>query len=373
VPDIIRHWGYPAEIIPTMTPDGYLLTMHRIPWGKDGKKDGQPRPVVFLQHGLLASSSSWVTNLPHLSLGYMLADAGYDVCMGNVRGNLYSNQHMHLDPHGHAYWRFSWDEMVKYDLDAMIDTALSMTNQSSLYYVGHSQGTMIMFAKLASDPLFHSKIRKYFAIAPVSSVKYIRGLLAILARDFYGEFEFMYNILGEDQFLPSSWFISAVEKIICGNSQTNPLCGSLLFLIGGPESNQMNMTRLPVYLADEPAGTSTMNTLHWAQLVRNGGSAMWDYEDPIRNMLHYNQTTPPIYDLHRITNAEIYLYWSEADWLADTQDIAEHLVPGLAIDVLKENNHLHDFNHLDFIWGQRAADEVYTPILNILRADSKKN
>lgn len=67
-PKIIARWGYPVETHSVTTEDGYVLTLHRIPHGRNETEKSTKR-VVFLQHGLLASSSTWITNLPHLSLG----------------------------------------------------------------------------------------------------------------------------------------------------------------------------------------------------------------------------------------------------------------------------------------------------------------
>jgi hypothetical protein len=66
-PQLIRKYGYPAESHTVVTGDGYLLTMHRIPHGRESAHNFTRTPVL-LQHGLLGSSASWIINGPNKGL-----------------------------------------------------------------------------------------------------------------------------------------------------------------------------------------------------------------------------------------------------------------------------------------------------------------
>lgn len=87
------------------TEDGYILGVFRIPHGRSGGGEAD-RPVAFLQHGLLDSSYTWVNNYADQSLAYLLADAGWDVWMGNSRGNTWSKAHVSLPVDSKKFWDF---------------------------------------------------------------------------------------------------------------------------------------------------------------------------------------------------------------------------------------------------------------------------
>lgn len=96
---------YPWEVHHLTTEDGYILRLFRIQ--AKGTSISPGKKVVFLQHGLIDSADNWIDNTEDYSLGLVLANEGYDVWLGNSRGNKYS-----LDTSKpmkeKEYWAFSF-------------------------------------------------------------------------------------------------------------------------------------------------------------------------------------------------------------------------------------------------------------------------
>lgn len=117
-------------------------------------------------HGLMGMSGNFVSNGKQ-SLGYFLANHGYDVWLGNARGTRYSRKHTTLTTKDKKYWNFSWNEIGIYDLPACIDYILETTNQKQLNYIGHSQGTTAFFVLMSEKPEYNYKILLHQSLSPV--------------------------------------------------------------------------------------------------------------------------------------------------------------------------------------------------------------
>jgi len=357
--------GYPCETHSVVTEDGYILNMHRIPWGKDGKTAGV-RPAVNLQHGLMSSSEDWVISPPGQALAFLLSDAGYDVWMGNYRGNYYSTGHTTIDPKDHEFWHFSWDQMGKYDLPAMYDHMLAATGQEKIIHIGHSMGTTAFWVAMNERPEYNDKISAMFALAPVASVDNMKSPLHLIA-PMVDQVEWLLDNMGSGEFLPSTKFLNWLGSIVCDDSDVwiAPICESVLFILGGYDQEKFNMTMLSTIVGSPGRGTSVRTIAQYAQGVNNKKFCKYDYGTE-GNMEHYGQDTPPEYDLKKVT-APVMLLWGENDWLGDPADVMEivsglpNLMPGGVIDV-----DFPKWNHLDFLWGMDAKPLVYDHVMDAM-------
>ncbi|XP_057591921.1 lipase member K isoform X1 [Hippopotamus amphibius kiboko] len=359
ISQIISYWGYPYEKYDIVTKDGYVLGVFRIPHGRKCPRTA-PKPVVYLQHGFIASASNWISNLPHNSLGFLLADAGYDVWMGNSRGNTWSRKHLKFSTKSPEYWAFSLDEMAKYDLPATINFIIEKTGQEQLYYVGHSQGTTIAFIAFSTNAELSKRIKIFFALAPVTTVKYTQNPMrkfTILSRQVFKV------LFGDKMVYPHTFFNQIIATKVCNRKIFHHICSKFLFFLTGSDPNNLNMSRLDVYLSQNPAGTSVQNMLHWAQAVNSGQFQAFDWGTPEQNMMHFHQLTPPLYNVSKM-EVPTAMWSGGQDIVADLKDV-ENLLP--KIRRLVYYKLIPHYNHVDFYLGEDAPYEVYQDLIRLMQ------
>ncbi|KAK9875608.1 hypothetical protein WA026_009407 [Henosepilachna vigintioctopunctata] len=359
-PQIIKRHGYPSESHIVETEDGYLLTLHRIPGSKSGQPGGQP---VLLQHGLLSSSADWVDE-GNTSLGFLLADEGYDVWLGNARGNHYSIGHISLPVNSEKFWDFSWHEMGVYDLPAVIEHISNTTGRGGdILYVGHSMGTTMFFVFSSLKPEVAKLVKLMVSLAPVAYMKQVRSPIRYLT-PFVNEGQWIAEHLGIKQFLPSNKVVKFLSYE-CQITDGGRLCENLIFVLCGADKAEYNEAIMPVVLTHVPAGSSTKAVLHYGQEIKyDGNFQQYDYGTK-GNMAHYGTDTPPLYNLTNI-DTPIYLMYSSNDYMTGPIDVVrlskqlKNLV-GMYLIPLKK------FNHVDFLFGKDAVEVVYKPLIKVLK------
>lgn len=320
--------------------------------------------MVFLQHGLLDSSYAWVCNFADQSFAFMLADAGYDVWMGNNRGTTWSKRHTTLDTSSHAFWTFSWDDMAAHDMPSQLRYVLDTTGVQTLSYAGHSEGTIQAFSgfTLPANAWLLERVDVFIALAPVAYVSHLSSpVFNVLAGV---DLAYLLNLFGSNEFLPTDTIITKLAPGLCDLLPTG--CAVMLELIAG-QSNNLNTSRISVYASQTPAGTSTQNMVQWTEGTKEDKFSMYDYGCGLfscANKEHYGQKTPPLYDLSAMT-VPVALYSGTADSLADPTDVArlrqELPAGGIVADVV-----VAGFAHLDFTWGVDANRLVYAPAMEVI-------
>ncbi|XP_076684092.1 lipase 3-like [Andrena cerasifolii] len=354
--------GYSAETHEATTEDGYILQLFRITGSKKSPK-AENKPAVLLLHGLLDCSASWLLATPEKSLGYLLADWGYDVWLGNARGSRYSRKHKWMTTQDKEYWTFSWHEIGIYDLPAMIDHIREASKQEKILYVGHSQGTTAFFVMASERVEQQAKIKAMFALAPATFMPRNTNPFIRLLAPFADNIGKLADLIGMYEFMPTDELMQSLAQLVCGNEAiTKPLCEKMIVHFIGANERDLNLDLIPEVLRYDPAGASTRQFVHYAQLINSGKFQQYNH-GLIDNLKKYGTISPPDYKLQNI-EIPIYLHYSSNDEFVHTLDLRTlyRNLPNAQKFLVPDRW----FTHIDFLWSNHVDTMVYNKVLGLM-------
>ncbi|KAJ9076164.1 cholesterol esterase [Entomophthora muscae] len=375
--ELVKKWGYPYQEYVVSTEDGYFLGIQRIPSTgstldpsegmlikSDNTGTGTPplpspasaeqsKPVVLLWHGFLMNSEVFLSKPDRIdNLAFMLVEQGYDVWLGNTRGNKYSLKHRTLSPANDDFWDFSLDEFARHDLPATVDFILKATGVSSLTYIGFSQGTAQCFAALSTHAYLNKAINLFICLAPAlapkglenHTVNAIMGASPNLVYLMFGRGCAIAATLFWQSVLPSKLFVRLIDD-------------SMHFLFRWKTWSMSERTKASCYF-HLYSMTSVKCVVHWFQIIRAGRFQFYDDISPSV----FNPIPAHIalgYPTRQIT-CPIAVFYGGSDTLTEITRLFS-LLPQPVYS--KEVSH---YEHLDFLWADDIHREVYNHLVPLL-------
>ncbi|KAF2770602.1 alpha/beta-hydrolase [Teratosphaeria nubilosa] len=361
--EICDLFGYYAEEHVVQTGDGYLLGLHRLGW-KRGEEDHRVnngpdsirKKVVYLHHGLLMNSEVWVCiTEQERCIPFMLVEQGYDVWLGNNRGNKYSKKSVHSKPTELRFWDFSMDQFAFHDIPDSINYILETTGQPSLSYIGFSQGTAQAFATLSIHPTLNNKVDVFVALAPAMAPPGLAsGVVASLCKS---NPEVLFLAFGRKAILASStmWCALLYPAIFTWVIDTG-----INFLFGWKTQNITPHQKLAAY-PHLYSFTSTKCVVHWFQIIRNGTFQMYDDEvtTPLavgNGAKYYKVAKFPT----RNIKTPIVLVYGGSDSLVDIKLMLKELPRHTVAKAIPK------YEHLDLLWASDVDKLVFPHVLEAL-------
>jgi lysosomal acid lipase/cholesteryl ester hydrolase len=255
-----------------------------------------------------------------------LANKGYDVWLGNNRGNKYSRNHMKLNPNADPkFWEYSFHEMGLYDIPAMISKIKRTTGVSKVSYIGHSQGTSQMFAGISLKPDYYkSVLNGFIALGPVVYMRNLGSVFLKIAAE--RNIDSFFEIIKINELLNTNASLQLLELLLCKN--LGVLCEGLLDLISDSNINDDDKLRFLVFVGHFPSGSSTRSVRHFANNVRTG-------------LFADHNMTP--YQIENIKDIPVGLFVGKDDRLAtvlDNRKLKEELSKNNAISFYKEYDNM---------------------------------
>lgn len=390
VDEIVSSRGFKLESHAVQTPDGYILTLHRIINPFLSREERNQRNPILLMHGMGTHSLFWllnddlgsewvhqidkedpyydarkVNNTINDSLGFELCKRGHDVWLGNQRGNRFSQRHAVLKSNNSSFWNFSLDEIALFDIPATVDYILALTKRESLAYVGFSQGSTAMLALMTQQPRFNQIIRPFICMAPcvkTTHSKVVKGMGQTLIS--WGPSIATY--------FPGLVYPAFLEFLIqlffCNHSLE-----SISNTIGRSfyASKYLNSKRVSTFLSFPGVHASRKNATQYLQYFK-GPFARFDYGKK-KNLVVYGRKTPPDYDLSNISCENMAIIYSIDDSAADEKDVR-----WLRSQLKNTDPYIYlirkpkKWDHQDFQLGKDCGSVVNSRILLMLSIGKKQ-
>ncbi|KAG7295891.1 hypothetical protein JYU34_020975 [Plutella xylostella] len=350
--------GYPSEEHTVQTADGYILRLFRLK--TSARCSGPVRPLpLLLQHGILDSCDTFIISGADEAMAYLFSDECHDVWCSNTRGNHYSNRHVSLSPcRSEEYWNFSFHEQGLYDLPAVVDYVLGVTQASAINYVSHSQGSTNFFVLCSTRPEYNAKFNVVVCMAPVAWLTHLYSPLLKMFISSSGFFEDRFRALGVWELFGCKR--SAEEALRRACRMFPEVCVFCMFVFSGTDPGKMPLHVLSAVFAHYPSGTSIHNIFHTLQHITIDRFQQFDFGSEERNLAAYGESLPPQYEV-RLVTARVALMCGASDWLVSLQDVGRlrDTLPNVIDFYMMPDER---WGHSSFVWG-RGVKEILVPKL----------